>query len=333
MSYKYSVESDASRSEKPGSYTSEETVIRETTTRSVPMHVDTSIPLTSRFDDFLLEPISLSRGGFSEPLPSFTQPRALSSLPAGQPRVHFEPMTVRWDYYTPDTITPERQLQRMDRDFERLAGEMNRLYTQSRMAPVPASTAGAYYPTQERMYPTAVERVLNQSAPYTGTGLPNYEPPRGFVRVSPTHAGGSDIFPRSSEAQLWGANAHADSWRKRENFHLDNPVIKSRDGRSQFRLDFDLRQFNPEEIQVLTDDTTRMLTVQAKHEESTAGRKARREYFRQCTIPHDVEPRSIVSKLTKPGILTVYAPLIELEEGVKDAGSSEMAIKIKHTEH
>nr|KAG5692740.1 hypothetical protein BaRGS_033851 [Batillaria attramentaria] len=104
-----------------------------------------------------------------------------------------------------------------------------------------------------------------------------------------------------------GGGAHAESWRKKENFHLDNPVVKDRDGRHQFRLEFDLRQFKPEEIAVSTEG--HQLTVQARHEETTHGKKARREYFRQCTIPENVDPLTLVSRHTHSGILSVYAPL------------------------
>nr|KAG5692741.1 hypothetical protein BaRGS_033852 [Batillaria attramentaria] len=104
-----------------------------------------------------------------------------------------------------------------------------------------------------------------------------------------------------------GGGVHAESWRKKENFHLDNPVVKDRDGRHQFRLEFDLRQFKPEEIAVSTEG--HQLTVQARHEENDEGKKARREYFRQYTIPNDVDPMTLVSRQSHTGILSVYAPL------------------------
>jgi hypothetical protein len=249
-------------------YEEEETVVRETTTRSVPMHVE-SHPLSSKFtEDFFLQP-------FPEFVDFPPQSRFLSSAsaslppiqppppppPSTQQRVRFQPMTVQWDYASPNTISAEQQLQRMDREFQRLAGEMNRMWAHTTGGASSSSSSHpptsirpfeeVYTPPYDSRYKTAVERVLNAPEPYRVTGLPNYEAPRGFVRVSPAPSTSLELVPRETAALGWsGAEAHADSWRKRENFHLDNPVVRTRDGRSQFRLEFDLRQFNPEEVQV-----------------------------------------------------------------------------------
>lgn len=51
---------------------------------------------------------------------------------------------------------------------------------------------------------------------------------------------------------LLGADSHAETWRQKENFLLDNPVVRDSQGRPQFRLQFDLRQFKPEEVTVRT---------------------------------------------------------------------------------
>lgn len=243
-----------------------------------------------------------------------------------------EPMTVRWDCSTPDSISPERKLQQMDQEMQRLAREMNQLWTQSPSYHHPPDlNRGGWNqslsyrdPEISRAWNQSVldreaelNRLWNQSAAYRGTGmplLPPFEVPRGFVRLSspPTPPG---LLPRADH--LWGADSHAENWRKKENFHIDNPVVKGRDGQSHFRLEFDLRQFNANEIEVSTDD--RMLTVQAKHEEESHGKKVRREYFRQCTIPPDVDPRSIISQLSRSGILSVYAPITnEGEEKVRN---------------
>jgi HSP20 family molecular chaperone IbpA len=85
-------------------------------------------------------------------------------------------------------------------------------------------------------------------------------------------------------------------------------------------------------FQVTTDEAARLLTVQARHEETTSGRKARREYYRQCSIPRDVDLRTIVSKLSKSGILVVHAPLTEERAALEGVGNMDVPIVIKNAE-
>ncbi|XP_070175686.1 uncharacterized protein [Littorina saxatilis] len=302
------------------SYTSEERVVKESKTRSVPTYVDMPPRLDQR--SALFTPHSL------------------------------DPVTVRWDYATPHAITPEHKLQQLDQEMRRLAGEMSHLWGQSTGSSLtshanpllsqssvpyrqPALSLNQMYRDgdmnrmmnqvcrdgdQNRMMSqmdreTEMNRLWNQAARYRDSGyssqlrdqafssLPGFEPPSGFVKLSPP--GSRSLLPRMDA--LWEADAHPESWRRKENFHIDNPVIKSCDGQSQFRLEFDMRQFRPDEIEVTTDN--RLLTVQAKHEDTDSGKQVRREYFRQCTIPEGVELRNVISQLNQSGILSVQAPL------------------------
>ena len=300
---------ESARSGQQQNFTSDEHVVKETKTRTVPTYVDT-YPR-------------------SDPHPMYPRadlhPLRLSTLSA-------EPVTVRWDYVTPDSISPERKLQQMDHEMQRLAGEMSQLWGQSPsyrrpdFNPLWGQSPTYRHPEMNRAWNQSfldreaeMNRLWNQqSGAYRETGLaqpllPSFEVPRGFVRLSSNPAAhASGLVPARAD-HLWGADAHAESWRQKENFHIDNPVVKGRDGQSQFRLEFDLRQFNADEIEVTTDGP--LLTVQAKHEDEAHGKKVRREYFRQCTIPRDVAPRSIISQLSQSGILSVYAPLsAEVEE-------------------
>lgn len=54
--------------------------------------------------------------------------------------------------------------------------------------------------------------------------------------------------------------------RQAEAFHMNNPVVTDNDGNRKLQLQFDVRQFKPEEIRVKTDDNK--LEVHARHEES-----------------------------------------------------------------
>lgn len=173
---------------------------------------------------------------------------------------------------------PDPQVRVMNQEMRRLTDEMDRLWRES-------------------------ARYTHQPAPALDLRPFNLEYPRPF---NPEYARPFNPEFLSVLPHIGGA-AHAENWRMKENFHLDNPVVRGQDGRHQFRLEFDLRQFKPEEIVVSTEG--RQLTVQARHEETTQGKRARREYFRQCTIPDNVDPLNLVSRHTHSGILSVYAPL------------------------
>ncbi|KAK3800333.1 hypothetical protein RRG08_006215 [Elysia crispata] len=99
-----------------------------------------------------------------------------------------------------------------------------------------------------------------------------------------------------------------EGWRVKENYHLDNPVHHDRSsGRQMFRLQFDVRQFKPEEIYVKT--VGNQLEVHAKHGEKGDGKSVHREYHRIYTLPKDLNPEALVSKLNRDGVLSIEAPL------------------------
>ncbi|CAL1529758.1 unnamed protein product [Lymnaea stagnalis] len=127
----------------------------------------------------------------------------------------------------------------------------------------------------------------------------------------------------SDMQHLMPVDANPESWRMKENFHLDNPVHQDQmSGRNIFRLQFDVRQFKPEEIFVKT--LGNQLTVHARHEEKHEGKSLLREYNRQYVLPKDLNPENLVSKLNRDGILTIEAPL-PITDGPKDK-----LIPIKH---
>ncbi|KAL4218683.1 small heat shock protein (HSP20) [Mactra antiquata] len=113
-----------------------------------------------------------------------------------------------------------------------------------------------------------------------------------------------------------------DDWRLTENFRMENPVQNFADGSRKFHLQFDMRQFKPEEIQVRTAGNT--LTVSAKHDEKDPNKSVFREYNRSYVLPKDVSPERLTSKLSTGGVLTIEAPLPALE------GPREKLIPIKH---
>lgn len=115
---------------------------------------------------------------------------------------------------------------------------------------------------------------------------------------------------------------NVDDWRLTENFRMENPIHTYADGTRKFHLEFDMRQFKPEEIQVKTSGNT--LTVSAKHDEKDPNKSVFREYNRSYVIPKDVAPERLTSKLSTGGVLTIEAPLPAIEN------PREKLIPIKH---
>jgi HSP20 family molecular chaperone IbpA len=115
---------------------------------------------------------------------------------------------------------------------------------------------------------------------------------------------------------------NVDDWRLTENFRMENPIQQFGDGSRKFHLQFDMRQFKPEEIQVRTSGNS--LTVSAKHDEKDPNKSVFREYNRSYVLPKDIHPERLTSKLSTGGILTIEAPLPALE------GPREKLIPIKH---
>ncbi|XP_046365916.2 alpha-crystallin B chain-like [Haliotis rufescens] len=110
-------------------------------------------------------------------------------------------------------------------------------------------------------------------------------------------------------------DSQPETWRTRENFLLENPIVHDHQGGKKFQLQFDVRQFKPEEIMVKTAD--KQLSVHARHEEKGDNKSVFREYHRQFMLPTNINPESLVSKLTRDGLLSIEAPLPALEESPK----------------
>ncbi|XP_067001796.2 alpha-crystallin B chain [Anabrus simplex] len=83
--------------------------------------------------------------------------------------------------------------------------------------------------------------------------------------------------------------------------------------RDGFRANIDVQQFKPEEIVVKTVGNS--VVVEGKHEERPDEHGfISREFQRRYTLPEDVDPTTVTSKLTSDGILTIEAPRMALPE-------------------
>lgn len=87
---------------------------------------------------------------------------------------------------------------------------------------------------------------------------------------------------------------------------VDSPFITDPTGSKKLSLRFDCSQFKPEEISVKTMD--KRLCVHAKHVEESPGRKVYREFTRDYSLPHAVDPLRLTSTLSKDGVLQIEAP-------------------------
>ncbi|XP_011664569.1 uncharacterized protein LOC115924178 [Strongylocentrotus purpuratus] len=81
----------------------------------------------------------------------------------------------------------------------------------------------------------------------------------------------------------------------------------------RFQVTLDVSSYRPEDIEVKIKDNK--LTVRAEHREGTPeGGFVQREYYRQYTLPDDVDLRLVKSYLSEKGILTLEAPKLQLAQ-------------------
>lgn len=75
-----------------------------------------------------------------------------------------------------------------------------------------------------------------------------------------------------------------------------------------FAISLDVADYRPEEIKVKTVDQS--VVIEGRHEERRpdGSRYVSRNFSRSWTIPNDVEPTAITSRLSSAGTLTVEAP-------------------------
>ncbi|XP_045478751.1 heat shock protein 27-like [Harmonia axyridis] len=91
------------------------------------------------------------------------------------------------------------------------------------------------------------------------------------------------------------------------------PLIQDgKDGQRQLKLRFDVSQYAPEEIEVMTENN--YLLVHAKHEDNDGTKRVYREYNQQFMLPQGVTPDVVQSNLSADGVLTVEAPIPQLPE-------------------
>ncbi|KAK4472151.1 hypothetical protein MN116_000448 [Schistosoma mekongi] len=79
------------------------------------------------------------------------------------------------------------------------------------------------------------------------------------------------------------------------------------DGKVHFKVRFDAQGFAPEDINVTSSDNR--VTVHAKKETTTDGRKCSREFCRMVQLPESIENNQLKCRLTDDGVLMLEAPV------------------------
>ncbi|KAL4229909.1 Hsp20/alpha crystallin [Mactra antiquata] len=90
-------------------------------------------------------------------------------------------------------------------------------------------------------------------------------------------------------------------------FEIESPFVTDSEGNRKLSIKVDCSQFKPEEIKVKTMDG--ILTIQAKRVEEGSNGKLYREFVRHFTLPENVDPMTMKSKITTDGHLHVEAPV------------------------
>nr|UQK61725.1 small heat shock protein [Naineris dendritica] len=167
-------------------------------------------------------------------------------------------------------------LRSMDRQFKMMDQQLNDMFSHfNRLAPLDSTG-----PRLERLAITDKDTVAC---------APQF---RSELSMVPAHSPGAAV---GSPSQMV------------EGFGFRNPVITKPDGSKHLQLEFDVRHFKPEELNIKTLDNK--LVVHAKHQEESDDSQVYREYQRQFLLPEGIELDKMKSVLSPEGVLTVEAPL------------------------
>ncbi|XP_073995602.1 protein lethal(2)essential for life-like [Rhodnius prolixus] len=95
----------------------------------------------------------------------------------------------------------------------------------------------------------------------------------------------------------------------------DSGVSALHSDRSEFRVNLDVQQFKPEELNVKIADG--FIVVNGKHEERTDQHGyISRQFTRRYKVPEEVDTNAFVSNLSSDGVLSIFAPKKTIKDGV-----------------
>ncbi|XKL67686.1 hypothetical protein PGB90_003177 [Kerria lacca] len=132
-----------------------------------------------------------------------------------------------------------------------------------------------------------------------------------------------DLLTRRPSSLPYLANYYVRPFR-----HLhpnDSGMSVISDQKNQFKVNLDVQQFKPEEINVKVADD--YLVVEGKHEEKQDKHGfISRQFTRRYKIPDNVEKNAIESQLSSDGILSISAP-----KKIEQTSNKEIKIPVQQT--
>lgn len=132
---------------------------------------------------------------------------------------------------------------------------------------------------------------------------PSYENTRHRTISSSTSSSGSSSAGRGMASPVPGAAATS-----------AGRSVTERDGTQIFRISVDVgAEFTPDELSVKSVD--QRLLINARHDETIAGRTSRREFSREFELPDAVDPETLTASLPGDGRLVVEAPIASYSQG------------------
>ncbi|KAJ0171479.1 hypothetical protein K1T71_013029 [Dendrolimus kikuchii] len=118
------------------------------------------------------------------------------------------------------------------------------------------------------------------------------------------------LYGQTSNIQTGVASSQRDSPTSDWEALTNSPFVEGEGENKTLKLQFDLSEFDPTEVKVrILND---VLLVSAVHEEKTDDTSVFREYNREFLLPKGIDPESVVSSISREGVLTVQAPLPKL---------------------
>lgn len=84
-------------------------------------------------------------------------------------------------------------------------------------------------------------------------------------------------------------------------------IEKDQNGRPVFRARFNVKDYQPEEVNVKMDGDR--IIVHAQHQEKDGTKSVSREFSREVNIPREVDPLLLQCTISSDGVLSVEAPL------------------------
>jgi HSP20 family molecular chaperone IbpA len=146
----------------------------------------------------------------------------------------------------------------------------------------------------------------------------DYSRPRMFVNFPefPELNWGS---PSQGSLGRSGSGAMFSSSSTTQNNSHKSFIEEDNDGNKKYKLQFDIGDFKPHEIQVRTEG--RLLVIKGDHEVHAGSATESKQFNRELTLPEFIEPTTVTSYLCD-GILTVDAPIVMDRLGVAGASSA-----------